>query len=60
MFEISYKQLVTTDQCNLVTVVEHYVDLLANLPQKLHILNKALYGISSNKFSEDQDGTVKS
>jgi hypothetical protein len=58
LFEISYKQWVTTDLCNLVIVVEPYTDFKENLLQKLNVLKNLhcveLDQTSSLKVKETQ------
>lgn len=59
LFEISYKQWVTTDQSNLVTAVKPYADFNENILQKLHILRNTIMWHQLKQFFEGQDGTVK-
>jgi hypothetical protein len=58
LFEISYKQWVTTDLCNLVIVVEPYTDFKENLLQKFNVLKNVhcvvLDQTSSLKVKEAQ------
>lgn len=47
VFQISYKQWVTTDRCSLLMVVESYEDFKENLLEKLSVLKKHHYVASA-------------